>query len=192
MRHPVDGQAWKHFDNKYLNFSLEPRNVRLGLATDGFNPFGNMSLSYSMWPVVLTTYNLLPWVCMKESSFMLTLLIPSPNSPGKDMDVFLRPVVDELKDLQEPGVQTRDVVDNSVFNMHVALLWTVNDFPTGSSLFEQSSQGYKACPTCNKDTVSIRVIGKKSYIGHKRFFLKSHLLRNNKDIDDKTERRQPP
>ena len=99
MRHPVDGQAWKHFDTKYLDFAIEPRNARLGLAVDGFNPFGNISLSYSMWPVVLTTYNLPPWVCMKESSFMLTLLIPSPNSPGKDMDVFLRPVVDKLKDL---------------------------------------------------------------------------------------------
>ena len=85
----------KHFDNKYSDFSSEPRNVRFDLAVDGFNPFGNMSLSYSMWPVVLTTYNLPPWVCMKESSFMLTLLIPGPNSPGKDMDVFLRSVVDE-------------------------------------------------------------------------------------------------
>ena len=99
MRHLVDGQAWKHFDNKYPDFSCEPKNERLGLTVDGFNPFENMSLSYSMWPVVLTSYNLLPWVCMKDSSFMLTLLISDPNPPGKDMDVFLRPVVDELKDL---------------------------------------------------------------------------------------------
>ena len=79
MRYPVDGQAWKHFHNKYLIFSSEPRNVRLVLAADGFNPFGNMSLSCSIWLVVLTTYNLPPCVCMKEWSFMLTLLIPSPN-----------------------------------------------------------------------------------------------------------------
>ena len=44
MRHLVDGQAWKHFDNKYLDFASEPRNVRLDLATNAFNPFGNMSL----------------------------------------------------------------------------------------------------------------------------------------------------
>nr|GEX54435.1 hypothetical protein [Tanacetum cinerariifolium] len=31
----------------------EPRNVRLGLAADGFNPFDNLSQSYSMWPNVL-------------------------------------------------------------------------------------------------------------------------------------------
>ena len=122
MRHPVDGQAWNHFDNKYPDFSIEPKNERLSLTEDRFNLFGNMSLSYSMWLVILTTYNLPPWLCMKESSFMLTLLIPSPNSPGKDMDVFLRLVFDNLKDLWERGIQTRDAVNNSVFNMHAALL----------------------------------------------------------------------
>nr|GEV02804.1 hypothetical protein [Tanacetum cinerariifolium] len=38
-------------------------------------------------------------LCMKESSFMLMLLIPSPKSSGKDIDVYLRPLIDELKDL---------------------------------------------------------------------------------------------
>ncbi|GJS82568.1 retrotransposon protein, putative, ty3-gypsy subclass [Tanacetum coccineum] len=60
MQHPVDGRAWMNFDTKYPNFAKEPRNVRLGLATDGFNPFGNLSRAYNMWPVILTTYNLPP------------------------------------------------------------------------------------------------------------------------------------
>nr|GEZ96413.1 hypothetical protein [Tanacetum cinerariifolium] len=50
MQHPVDGKAWKDFDTKYSDFAVEPRNVRLGLAADGFNPFSNLSQSYSMWP----------------------------------------------------------------------------------------------------------------------------------------------
>nr|GEZ63053.1 hypothetical protein [Tanacetum cinerariifolium]GEZ64167.1 hypothetical protein [Tanacetum cinerariifolium] len=50
MQHPVDGRAWKNFGTKYLNFAKKPRNVRLGLAADGFNSFGNLSQSYSMWP----------------------------------------------------------------------------------------------------------------------------------------------
>ncbi|GKA93030.1 hypothetical protein Tco_0815016 [Tanacetum coccineum] len=104
MQHPIDGRAWKDFDTKYPDFATEPRNVRLGLAADGFNPFGNLSQSYIMWPVILTTYNLSPWLCMKESSFMLTLLIPGPKSPGKDIDVYLRPLIDDLKDLwAHPG-----------------------------------------------------------------------------------------
>ncbi|GKG22607.1 hypothetical protein Tco_0387910, partial [Tanacetum coccineum] len=87
MQHPVDGRAWKNFDTKYPDFAKEPRNVRLWLAADGFNLFGNLSQAYSMWPVILTTYNLPSWLCMKESSFMLTLLIPGPKSLGKDIDV---------------------------------------------------------------------------------------------------------
>nr|GFA50232.1 hypothetical protein [Tanacetum cinerariifolium] len=68
-----------------------------GLAADGFNPFRNLSQAYSMWPVILTTYNPPPWLCIKESSFMLMLLIPGPKSLGKDIDVYLRPLIDALK-----------------------------------------------------------------------------------------------
>ncbi|GKC22362.1 hypothetical protein Tco_1024512 [Tanacetum coccineum] len=109
MQHPVDGGAWKKFDTKYPDFAKEPRNVRLGLAADGFNPFGNLSQAYNMWPVILTTYNLPPWLCMKESSFILTLLIPGPKSPGKDIDVYLRPLIEDLKVLwYRKGVETID------------------------------------------------------------------------------------
>ena len=79
MRHPVDGLAWKEFNSMHPDFAREPRNVRLGLAADGFNPFGNMNLAYSMWPVVLANYNLPPWLCMKDNYFMLTLLITGPK-----------------------------------------------------------------------------------------------------------------
>ena len=84
----IDGKAWKDFDSNFPGFVNELRNVRLGLAADGFNPFGNMSLSYSMWPVVLNAYNLPLCLCMKDLYFMLTLLIPGLQAPGKDIDVF--------------------------------------------------------------------------------------------------------
>ena len=94
-----------------------------------------MSMSYSIWPVVLTIYNLPPWLCMKHEYLMLSLLIPSPQSPGKDMDVFLQPLVEELKELWESGIDTRDATnDRKVFKMRAALLWTVNDFPARNSL----------------------------------------------------------
>ncbi|GJZ97947.1 hypothetical protein Tco_0670400, partial [Tanacetum coccineum] len=71
MNHPCDGRAWKYFDMMKPEFSGDARNVRLGLAADGFNPFGMMSQNYS----ILTTYNTPPWMCMKETSLMLTMLI---------------------------------------------------------------------------------------------------------------------
>ena len=192
MRHPADGLAWKDFDARHPDFAIEPRNVRLGLAADGFNPFGNMSQSYSMWPVVLANYNLPPWMCMKDNNFILSTLIPGPKSPGKDMDVFLRPLVDELKELWENGVDTRDSVTNTVFKMRAALLWTVNDFPARSYLSGWSGQGYKACPTCNEDTTSVRVIGKTSYVGHRRFLPTYHRMRRDTQFDGQIERRRPP
>ncbi|XP_060965657.1 uncharacterized protein LOC133034566 [Cannabis sativa] len=192
LRHPVDGLAWKDFDAKHPEFARDPRNVRLGLAADGFNPFGNMSLAYSMWPVVLANYNLPPWLCMKDNYFLLSTLIPGAKSPGKDMDIFLRPLVDELKELWNNGVATRDSSTNSMFTMRAALLWTVNDFPARSSLSGWSGQGYKACPTCNEDTTSIRVIGKTSYVGHRRFLPSNHAMRRDTRFDGKAERRPPP
>ncbi|XP_060974258.1 uncharacterized protein LOC133039388 [Cannabis sativa] len=192
LRHPVDGLAWKDFDVKHPEFARDPRNVRLGLAADGFNPFGNMSLPYSMWPVVLANYNLPPWLCIKDNYFLLSTLIPGAKSPGKDMDIFLRPLVDELKELWNNGVPTRDSSTNSMFTMCAALLWTVNDFPARSSLSRWSGQGYKACPTCNEDTTSIRVIGKTSYVGHRRFFPSNHAMRRDTRFDGKVERRPPP
>ncbi|XP_021719045.1 uncharacterized protein LOC110686748 [Chenopodium quinoa] len=38
MAHPSDSAAWKHLDCRFPEFASEPRNVRLGLCTDGFAP----------------------------------------------------------------------------------------------------------------------------------------------------------
>ena len=41
MSHPADGEAWQDFDREYPDFAKDSRNLRLGLAADGFSPFGN-------------------------------------------------------------------------------------------------------------------------------------------------------
>ena len=48
LGHSADSEAWKSFDSKYIEFSSVSRNVRLGLAANGFNLYGNMSTSHSM------------------------------------------------------------------------------------------------------------------------------------------------
>ena len=99
LKHSADSEVWKSFDSKYIEFSSKPHNVRLGLAANGFNPYGNTSSTHSTWPVILIPYNFPPWMCMKRSSFMLSLLILGPTSPGKDIDVYLQLLVEELKEL---------------------------------------------------------------------------------------------
>lgn len=66
ISHPSDAEAWKHFRNVYNDFAAEARNVYLGLCTDGFNPFGKSGRKYSLWPVIVTPYNLPPSLCMKQ------------------------------------------------------------------------------------------------------------------------------
>ena len=59
LRHPCDGEAWKHFHKIYPNVVVDPRHVRLGLCSDGFTPYVQALTShYSCWPVFLTPYNL--------------------------------------------------------------------------------------------------------------------------------------
>ena len=119
---------------KHPNFALEPRNIRLGLAIDRFNPFCNMSLSYSMWRAVMTAYNLPMWLCTKDPYKMLTLLIPGSNAPGKNIDVLLRPLVDELKELWNEGVVVCDAATKTSFSNVSCVVITINGFPTRSSL----------------------------------------------------------
>ncbi|GLT26620.1 hypothetical protein SLA2020_016750 [Shorea laevis] len=52
--HPMGSEAWKHFDETHPTFAEEPRNVKLGLCTDGFTPFGHFATYYSCCPIFLT------------------------------------------------------------------------------------------------------------------------------------------
>ena len=85
--------------------SLLLTRERLGLASDGFNPFGHQSATYSMWPVLVIPYNMPANVYTKESNYMMALLILGPKSPGKDFDLFMEPLVEELQQLWK-GVLT--------------------------------------------------------------------------------------
>ncbi|XP_062075225.1 uncharacterized protein LOC133779257 [Humulus lupulus] len=176
LRHPVDAEVWKNFDRQYPDFAKESRNVRLGFATDGFNPFGDLSNSYSMWPVLLMPYNMPPWRCMKRELLTMALLIPGRRAPNKDIDVYLEPLIDEHKELWENGV----------------LLWTINDFPTYGTVSGYSTRGYKACHVCQDDTSSFRIRRKIFFMGHHRYLCPNHKWQNDREYNGTTERGLPP
>ncbi|GKU96492.1 hypothetical protein SLEP1_g9721 [Rubroshorea leprosula] len=73
--HLTCGEAWKHFDSTHPKFATKPRNVRLGLCTDGFTPFGHSASPYSCWAVFVLVYNLPPTMCMKQEYVFLSLII---------------------------------------------------------------------------------------------------------------------
>jgi len=125
LRHPCDGEAWKHFDKIYPDFACDPRHVRLGLCSDGFTPYVQASTSpYSCWPVFITPYNLPPEMCMTKPYMFLTCLIPGPNNPTKQIDVYSQPLIDDLNKLWNEGVFTYDISKNENFVMRACLMWT--------------------------------------------------------------------
>ncbi|XP_022031985.1 uncharacterized protein LOC110933051 [Helianthus annuus] len=182
IRHPADGQSWKEFDSLYPNFAKETRNVRLGLSSDGFNPFGTMSSTHSTWPVVLINYNMPPWMSLKPEYFILSLLIPGPESPGNNIDVFLQPLVEELKELWNNGLETYDKSKDEIFKMYATLMWTISDFPGYSMLSGWKTKGKFACPCCNYETSSLYLkhSRKTCYMDHRRFLDAQHPWRRNK------------
>jgi hypothetical protein len=137
LSHPADGKAWKDFDNKHKSFATGARNIRLGIATDGFNLFGNMSTSYSIWHVFVVPYNLPPWARMDQSNFMMALLIPGPKSLGKDFNVFMEPHIEELLLLWK-GVLTYDALSPVKFALCAAIIWCIHDFPALRTLSGRS------------------------------------------------------
>ncbi|KAG8485488.1 hypothetical protein CXB51_021843 [Gossypium anomalum] len=124
----------KSFDSKFPSFARDPQNVRLGLASDGFNPFKIMSTSYNTWLVMLVPYKLPPWICMKQSSFILSMIISGEKGPRNDIDIYMQPLIEELK-LLWAGVETYDVLKKEKFYLRAALLWTINDFPAYANLY---------------------------------------------------------
>ncbi|XP_074337755.1 uncharacterized protein LOC141674953 [Apium graveolens] len=99
LRHPADAQGWKSMDASHPEFAAEIRNVRLNLAADGINPYRSMNISHNTWPVVLVNYNIPPWSVMKPENLILSTLIPGPEYLGNDIDVYMQPLVTELKEL---------------------------------------------------------------------------------------------
>jgi hypothetical protein len=74
MMHPSNSEAWK---------TLDARNIRIGLATEGFTPFNTNTSIYSCWPMFAIPYNLPPHLCMKYDYMFLYLIIPGLDHPEK-------------------------------------------------------------------------------------------------------------
>ena len=84
---------------------------------------------------------------MKRKFIMMPVLIQGPKQPGNDIDVYLRPLVEELLQLWNGnGVRTWDEHKQEEFNLHALLFVTINDWPALSYLSGQT----------NKDTTHAR------------------------------------
>ena len=104
--HTSDGFAWRHLDALHKDKSEDPRQPRVAISTDGFNVYGMTAAQYSCWPVFFIPLKLPPGEIMKRKNILPTLIIPGPNYPGKNMNVYMHPLKDELKEAWDNGINT--------------------------------------------------------------------------------------
>ena len=138
-------------------------------------------------------YNLPPWLCMTRPFMLLSLLIPRRYGPGQNIDIYLRPLIDDLQLLWTDGVQTWDVSRRHNFQIRAALMWTINDFLAYGILSGWSTHGRLACPICMERTKAFRLrhSGKMSWFDCHRCHLPRDHAIDGKDISSrKTELRE--
>lgn len=127
---------------------------------------------------------------MKRKFIFLTLLISGPKQPGNKIDVYLAPLIDDLKALWEGVDGMYDAYKEDVFTLKTVLLWIINDFPAYGNLSGCTVKGYKAFPICGDQTDAIRLShGKKiSYGSHRKFLPCYHpYRRQRKEFNNKQE-----
>ena len=101
-----------------------------------------------------------------------------PKQPGNDIDVYLRPLVDELLQLwAEPGVRVWDEHKQEEFDLRALLFVTINDWPALSNISGQTNKGYSACTHCLDETESIYLDKcRKNVYPYNRRFLRARRL----------------
>jgi hypothetical protein len=74
---PIDGYAFKNIEEMWPHFKVKPRNLKLSLATDSVNPFGELRSTYSMWHVFVISNNIPLWMSIKREHIMLAVIVTS-------------------------------------------------------------------------------------------------------------------
>jgi hypothetical protein len=95
----------------------------------------------------------------------LSTVIPSPNSPGWNIDVCLRLLIDELTLLWSSRALTYDISRKQNYLMRAALMWTINDFPAYGMFYGWNTHGKLECPYCmeNNKAFTLTNEGKASF-----------------------------
>jgi len=174
MVHPADAEAWKYFDGCHSEKAGESRNVRVALATDGFNPYGMAAAPYTCWPVFIIPLNLPPGV------MFLSLIIS--GYPGDNMCVYMEPLVDDLLRAWEEGVWTYDRATKTNFNMRVWYMYSLHDLPAYGLFCGWCVHGKFPCPVC-KAALKFLCLAKggkySSFDLHRQFLPMDHPFRQD-------------
>jgi hypothetical protein len=183
MSHHVDAEGWHALNCFDSEFARDPRSDRLGLSTDGFEPYNSDSTAYSCWPVFVMPYNLPPNKYLKEGFIFLALVILSPKKPKKQLNIFLHLLMKELKKLW----QRVDTYDNHLkcrFNLRAIYLWSIHDYLAYGKFVGRYIHGRLNYLVCMDDSAAFRLqhSRKVSFFDcHQRFLPLSHGFMGGKE-----------
>jgi hypothetical protein len=97
------------------------------------------------------------------------------------MDIFLEPLMEDMKILWETGVQILDEYCKESFTLRAIIFVTINDYP---ALFTLSGQFKEkvGCVVCIDGTAYMSLTASKKivYMRHRRFLSKGHRYRQKK------------
>jgi hypothetical protein len=77
-------------------------------------------------------YSLLPNKCLKQGSVFLALVILCPKEPRKQVNIFLCPLIEEMKELWQ-GVDSTYML--SIYGQSV-IIWHMGNLPIGVSTID--------------------------------------------------------
>jgi hypothetical protein len=136
------------FGGKTLNHTYfdDPRDIALGLSTDGFAPFKRRKKT--AWPLIVFNYNLPPDLRILSDAMLSLGIIPGPKKP-LDADSFLWPFVQELFRLMY-GVRAFDILSSKLFSLRAYLILVFGDMPAMSMIMRMKGHnGISPCRMCN-------------------------------------------
>jgi len=123
----------------------DPRDIALGLSTDGFCPFRRRKAT--AWPLILFVYNLNPEIRFHGDNRIDLGTIPGPNKP-KDFDSYMWPVFEELMRLQH-GVRAFDILADEFFLLRAYLILVFGDIPAMAMVMRMTGHnGISPCRMC--------------------------------------------
>jgi hypothetical protein len=148
---------------------------------DRFTPNTNNSTSYSCCPVFMMPYNLPPNKCMKEGVLFLALIVSGPKDLVTKINVFMQPLIEELKVLWQ-GVEAFDSHLKRSFTLRVAYLWSIHDLLAHGIFLGWCIDDRLHCSICMGDWQANRLKhGKKEtfFDVHRRLLPTNHHFRND-------------
>jgi len=163
------------------DFFHDIRNIALTVCADGVNPWTGSN--YSMWPILSCMLNLPPHLRTRPEYMLLLGLVPGSKAP-KNINTYLRLVVDELLMHGLHGVDTYDAFRDEDFTMSVRLALLIADYPgMAKVLCMKGSGAICGCMKCTIRGVRIQTgTGETTaYTGWRRFLPADHPFR--RDVD---------